>query len=102
MACSDYSTATEMLKDLAFWDAIYCPWVDAVGELVLGLFVFGPLLLGSLVFFDSLAPVFVLAIVVGGVAAATLPGAAVQILILVIVLFVAGGIAALFRRLRTP
>lgn len=41
MACGDFSTYVEFIRQDQFWDALYCPFADQVGAPVFALFVFG-------------------------------------------------------------
>lgn len=41
MACGDFSTYVEFIRQDQFWDALYCPFADQVGAPVFALFVVG-------------------------------------------------------------
>lgn len=91
MACSDYSSLTDILQDVsgqALFDAAYCPFVSdmgaGLGSTVFGLFVFGALGLGLTVRTQHPGPIVVAGMLSAGVVAAQLPAGGVQIMALVL------------------
>lgn len=92
MACGDYATYWEFLINGAFFDAIYCPFGDLLGGVVVALLFFAPLAMGMYIFSGSIILPFVLFLILGSVVVAQLPGAAATVAgaIALLVIAVAG------------
>lgn len=73
MACGDFATYVEFIRQNQFWDALYCPFADQVGAPVLALFVFGTVGLGLYVSSGRIETPLVVFVLVGAAAAPFAP-----------------------------
>lgn len=79
MACSDYSKLTEFWVNGQFFDAIFCPFGDALGGVVFALIFFGAIGLALYIFSGSLVMPLVLTLILGAVVVSQLPSLAAQL-----------------------
>jgi hypothetical protein len=73
-----------------------------MGALAVGLMVFGPLGAALTAYYESPAPLVVLLIFGGAIVMPALPGPAVQLGVLILLIALTAGLAVIARRIRTP
>lgn len=89
MACGDYTEYWEFLTNGQFFDAIYCPYGDLLGGVVLALLFFAPSAMALYIYSGSIILPFVLFLILGSVVIVQLPGAATTIVGAVALLVIA-------------
>lgn len=103
MACSDYTDYGDALADGAFFDAIYCTFGDQLGGVMFALMVFGALILALYIHSGSIELPLVVTVILGAVVVTQLPGVAVQVVAVTLVVGMAVfGMYLILRLNRTP
>lgn len=90
MACTDYTAYWEFWRHGQFFDAVSCPFVEALGGPLFAMLVFGPALLGMYIYSGSIILPLVLTLILGSVVVVQLPSVALQLFGIVILLSIAG------------
>lgn len=98
MACGDYATYNDFLRNGQFMDAIICPYADQMGMMVFAMLVYGAISLSLYIYTGSIIIPLVLAILIGGIVLIELPAIAVNLAVLVAVVALAVGVYLLYRR----
>lgn len=73
MACGDFSTYIEFIRQDQLWDAVFCPFADTMGAPVFGLLVFGALGLSLYISTGRIEMPLVVMMLVGAAAAPFAP-----------------------------
>lgn len=89
MACSDFSTYKEFIDAGQFWDAIVCPYADQMGMVVFALVVYAAIAFALYYYSETVMMPLVLTIILGSVVIVKLPGIAVQLAAVVLLLILA-------------
>ena len=90
MACGDYATYAEFIREGQMFDALYCPFGDQLGGTLFALMVFGAIGMSLYIYSGSVVLPLVLFLIVGSVIIVQLPSAAVQLVGIVILLGITG------------
>lgn len=98
MACSDFSSYTEFIRNGQFMDAIICPYADQMGMMVFAMLVYGAISTSLYIYTGSIIIPLVLAILIGAIVMIELPAIAANIAVLAAVVVIAVGVYLLYRR----
>lgn len=88
MACGDFNTAAEFLRQGQFFDGIYCPYFDVLG-IAAPLLLFGAIGIAIYVHSDSVVLPLTLGLILSGVVVTQLPSVAAQFVGAVVILAIA-------------
>lgn len=105
MACTDYDTLREFWTNGQFFDGVFCAFGGALAPMPGSAFVllFSAFLgVGMYVYAGAIILPLVLAILLGGVIVAQLPGVALKLVGMIVLLSIAAAGMILSRRIDTP
>lgn len=101
MACRDYDAYYKFLIEGQVFDAIYCPFGDALGGPMFALIFFGGILTATYVYSDGPVLPLTMVIILGSVVVTQLPSVAVQVVVAALLLVVSGLAYTMIQR-RSP
>lgn len=99
MACSDWATGIEALRNFAFHDAVACKYTETAGTLFTGMMTFGVVNLALYIRTGGITMPVVLTLLVGGIVLPFLPGGAATIAALTLLFAIGVGPVLFLRRI---